>query len=243
MRILTLNTWGTRGPQERRVVLLEVLKTLRPDVLCLQEVTDPSLLDALPYPMRAYAASGSLAVLSRFPTKDRREITYKTISLLEPHRRQALLTEITVGSDSLWVVTTHLAWKAEDEASRVSQVEELLQWIQPLGDRILLAGDFNAEPSSPPIRQIVEAGFTDLFAYLRPQDPGITWDNRNPFIQSHEVKFPDRRIDYLFLHEKALTGLKPTQCEVVGRIPTAEGLFPSDHYGVLATLGVRPQGV
>lgn len=240
MRILTLNTWGTRGSRERWPVLMQSLRELDPEILCLQEVTDVSLLDALLYPNRVYAPGGGLAILSRLPLKNHREITYETISPLEPYRRQVLLAEGLVGSESLWIVTTHLAWRAEDEASRLNQVEELLSLVKPLGDQVILTGDFNAEPFSPPIRRITEAGFADLFGHLHPEDPGITWDNRNPFIQSHSVKFPDRRIDYLFLHEKALSRLRPTHCEVVGNIPPVEGLYLSDHYGVLATfIGAR----
>lgn len=235
MRILTLNTWGVHGPPDRQLVLLEAIRSLTPDILCLQEITDPKILNSLSTPHRAHAPDSWLALLSRFPMFSQRIITYQAISRLEPYRRQALLTELKVGPDTLAVVNTHLAWQAADEPTRLVQVEELLETVAPLGDRILLSGDFNAAPETEVIRRIREAGFVDLFARFHGNDPGITWDNRNPFIQSHSVKFPDRRIDYLFLHENAVDWAEPIGCEVACQAPNPEGIYPSDHYGVLAT--------
>jgi len=123
-----------------------------------------------------------------------------------------------------------------DEPTRLGQVEELLELLEPLEGRVLLSGDLNAVPESAPIQRILSAGFRDLFALTHPGETGITWDNQNPFIQSHSVRFPDRRIDYLFLHEKVLKTLTPIEVQVVCQTPTPEGLYPSDHYGVLASL-------
>lgn len=239
MQILTLNIWGTRGPLDRRQILIDAIRALNPDILCLQEATDEKLLSTLSYPTCLQAPIGGLAILSRFPAKTNRVETYRTASALEPYRRQVLLAELDIGDGSLWAVTTHLAWQAADEPTRISQVEELLKLVEPLPDHLLLSGDFNAEPASPPIQRIVSSGFQDLFTTLHPQEPGITWDNRNPFIQSHTVKFPDRRIDYLFLRKKALEWARLDDCRVVCGSPNPEGLFPSDHYGVLARLSVK----
>lgn len=234
MKILTLNAWGTHGPPVRREILLSALQALNPEIACLQEVTDRALLETLPFQTCFYAKDSGLAIVSRFPAVTHRVITYSAVSPLEPYRRQALLAKLETGSVPLWVATTHLAWKAEDEATRAAQVEELLQQVEPLRPWVLLGGDFNASPESTPIQRIRASGFSDLFAAVHPDDPGITWDNRNPFIQSHSVQFPDRRIDYLFLPQEAFSRLAPIQCEVVCQTPNAQGLYPSDHYGVLA---------
>ena len=236
MKVLTYNTWGIYGPPERQPVLAEAIRKVAADFVCLQEAVQPGLLDSLGYPSQFYAKEGGLAILSRFPARSHREITYRTVSPLEPYRRQALLVELQVGTTHLWVVNTHLAWKAEDEATRLAQIEELLEKVTPLAPHLLLSGDFNASPEQAPIRRLAESGFRDLFATLNRSELGITWDNRNPYIQSHSVRFPDRRIDYLFLHADAFTHIHPRSCQVVCRNPEMSGLFPSDHYGVLATL-------
>jgi len=100
---------------------------------------------------------------------------------------------------------------------------------------MLITGDLNASANQASIQKILAAGFEDLFSRLRPTEPGLTWDNQNPFIQSHSTQFPDRRIDYLLLRQRDRKPLRPIQCEVACNVPTPEGIFPSDHYGVLGT--------
>ncbi|MBI3615414.1 MAG: endonuclease/exonuclease/phosphatase family protein [Candidatus Omnitrophica bacterium] len=236
MRIVTFNTWGTYGPPARRPVLVEAIRTLNPDLLCLQEVADEKLLDSFSYPTRLHTPESGLAVLARFPAAAHRVVTYQTQSPFETYPRQALMVHLDLGTKPLWAVTTHLAWMAQDEAARGAQVQELLGLVTALGEDVLLSGDFNAAPEAPSIRKIQEAGFLDLFATAHPDEPGITWDNRNPFIQSHSEKFPDRRIDYLFLRKKGAERFGFSRCEVACRTPGAGGLHPSDHYGVLCDL-------
>ncbi len=240
MKVLTLNSWGVSGPPERLHVLLEAIRAAEAAIVCLQEAVQPELLEPLPYPHRAHSPEAGLAILSHFPILSQRHPIYSVVSPHEPYRRQALLAEVELPAGLLWVVNTHLAWKAADEASRQAQVEELLALVHPLRNRVLLAGDFNAEPHHAPIAKIVEGGFVDLFAHLHPgSGGGVTWDNRNPYIQSHTVKFPDRRIDYLFLHGETLPWLMPESCEVVCQKPNPQGFFPSDHYGVLAAFSLK----
>lgn len=238
MKVATFNTWGNYGPPERKPVLAQAIRNLDADLVCLQEVVDPAFLEQFAYPVRLHAAAGTLALLSRFPLISRREITYQAVSPLETCVRQALLAELSVDGRPLWAVTTHLAWKKEDEAIRLAQAEELLRAVRPLGGCVLLSGDFNAEPAHAPVDRIRRAGFVDLFAHRHPKEPGWTWDNQNPFIQSHSVRFPDRRIDYLFLKREALKEFKLSDCAVVCRESSPEGIHPSDHYGVSATLEV-----
>ena len=235
MKVSTLNVWGAHGPAIRQRILLDALKKLDADLLCLQEVTDKTLLESLSYPYQLYTQGSELAIVSRLPVETHRLVTLSAVSALEPYRRQVLMAQFAIGETLLWVVTTHLAWKPEDEMTRLAQVKELLELVSPLGNNVLLSGDFNAEPDHLPIRQLQDADFLDLFATLHPEEPGITWDNRNPFIQSHSVHFPNRRIDYLFLRKEALSTFPLATCKVTCRVSTPEGLYPSDHYGVLAT--------
>lgn len=238
MKIATFNTWGNYGPPERKPVLAQAIRNLDADLVCLQEVVDPACLEPFSYPVRLHASAGNLALLSRFPLVSHREITYRAVSPLETVARQALLVELSVNGRPFWAVTTHLSWKETDETTRLAQTEELLQAVEPLGGRVLLSGDFNAEPAHAPMDRIRQAGFVDLFARRHPKEPGWTWDNQNPFIQSHSVRFPDRRIDYLFLRQEALTEFNVLDCKVVCQAPSPEGTRASDHYGVLATLEI-----
>ncbi len=233
MRVLTLNAWGAYGPPERRPVLREAILQTDADLLLLQEANVPGLLEQLPYAARLHFSEAGLALLSRFPVLAEKQLTYEVISPLEPHVRGALFAQMEIRGTRLWAGTTHLAWKADDGATRLAQVEELLSFTASLSDSVLVGGDFNAPAADPPVLRMVSGGFTDLYARAAPGNPGITWDNRNPFIQSHSVRFPDRRIDYLFLKGGGLTA---DRCEVVCSVPSTGGMHPSDHYGVLAVL-------
>ena len=235
MKVLTLNAWGAYGPPERRPVLREAILQLDADLLLMQEANVPGLLESLPYPSRLHSPETGLAILSRFPLLSSWEARYRALSALEPHLvRGALIAEVAAGPVRFHAVTTHLAWKPDDGATRLAQAEELLEWAAALPDPVLIGGDFNAPAGDAPPQRMTASGFSDLHARLAPGDAGITWDNRNPFIQSHSVQFPDRRIDYLFLRDRASPRLIPNHCEVVCRTPAPSGLYPSDHYGVLA---------
>jgi endonuclease/exonuclease/phosphatase family metal-dependent hydrolase len=91
----------------------------------------------------------------------------------------------------------------------------------------LFAGDFNAVPhtdggDSPASRAMLEAGFTDAFRSLYPDEdahPGATHRS-------------GRRIDQLYYKG---AGLKNTSTRLVSTRPTG---FPSDHYLIVSTFEV-----
>ena len=145
------------------------------------------------------------------------------------------------------VFSTHLAWQLHDAALRERQVQSLARFVSermdaaaPLGP--VVAGDFNAEPESSAIRYL--SGLASLDgASIYLQDawrlagdggPGITWSNGNPNAAPDQE--PDRRIDYIFsdFHGRKGAG-RPVECRVVGD-EAADGVWPSDHFGVLAVL-------
>jgi endonuclease/exonuclease/phosphatase family metal-dependent hydrolase len=68
----------------------------------------------------------------------------------------------------------------------------------------------------------------------KPEDPGFTWDNRNPYAAS--VHEPDRRIDYIFVGYPVPGGVgRVERCRVVCDKPEGE-IWPSDHLGVFAEI-------
>jgi endonuclease/exonuclease/phosphatase family metal-dependent hydrolase len=236
MKILTFNCWGKYGPLARQPYLFKTIRDVNADILCLQEAPDATFLQSLRYPVVFHDPQTGLALLSRFPAVGQSHTRlYKTRSPLEEYPRGVLLAELLVGRNNLWVGTTHLSWKAEDEASRFAQAEELAKGSQTLKGTLLMGGDFNASPEQAPVRRLREAGFVDLFGTLHPKDKGITWDNANPFIQSHSVRFPDRRIDLLLLRETTAGEWPPSDCAIACREPDSSGMHASDHYGVTVT--------
>ena len=109
----------------------------------------------------------------------------------------------------------------------------------------MVAGDFNAEPDSDEMRFM--RGLTALggktvllrrtgWIATHAAGPGYTWDTRNAYARKpHE---PCRRIDYIYVRgpDRNLRG-EPRTCRLAFDRP-ANGVWPSDHLGVVAELFV-----
>jgi len=150
-----------------------------------------------------------------------------------------------------------LAGYEEDVERRRRQLRAVtarLRAMAPDG-RVILCGDFNAEPESAEIRNLVdEHGYLDTYAQAG-IPPGQTWDpERNPNTAASSGAFLGRnvsreeirallrdqdmragRLDYIFLGP----GFTPDQVlhsELFAASPASNGLFCSDHFGVLTTI-------
>jgi endonuclease/exonuclease/phosphatase family metal-dependent hydrolase len=119
-------------------------------------------------------------------------------------------------------------------------VEERTDPASPLGP--VIAGDFNAEPDATAIRYLsglaaldgASTYFQDAWRLAGDGGPGLTWSNANPHAALDAE--PDRRLDYVFSGFRGPSGAgRPVECRVVADEPV-EGVWPSDHHGVLAVL-------
>ena len=242
MKILTFNTWQERGPwKERWEVAFKELEHLRPDFACFQELFNAEWalkvrkrlgLHTLLFPKspagltlyaRPHARSWGMVELAK--------------SRLEEYRRFALWSEFKVKGSRLVIVNTHLSWKLEDGASRLKQVEGILDLLKEKaeGAEAIVTGDLNAPPHSPEIRKLTwEGKFKDIFRSLNPNEERFTWDNRNAYAGGAEHKMPDRRIDYILTRNAGPILGKPSFCDLVFTKPGAKGVWASDHFGILA---------
>jgi len=110
------------------------------------------------------------------------------------------------------------------------------------GRPVILMGDFNARSDGEEIGVLRAAGFRDAYAEAG-EPPGYTWDGRrNSNIQLQKRTFPEEfwlepkqeRIDYIFFRG---SGLRIKACKIVLDRPI-RGLYPSDHFGVMADFQV-----
>jgi len=267
LRVLTLNIWNRKGPWEKRLERIrEGIRRLSPDVVGLEEVVfygDHTQADEIREGLGYEAAFGMAhdlgdgrhfgnAVLSRFPIDDRSVLPLPTAG--DDERRALLSTRIRTPAGALPFFVTHLNWKPHDGVARESQVAAIADHIMreaPIGDDLpaVLVGDFNASPDSAEIRFLCglqsldgkSVHFTDCHAQ-KGEMPGYTFDTeRNPFAALTQ-DLP-RRIDYVFVRGPELgTGRgKPLSSRVV-LTDAPGGIAASDHYGVLAEIGVRVLG-
>jgi endonuclease/exonuclease/phosphatase family metal-dependent hydrolase len=149
------------------------------------------------------------------------------------------------------VFSTHLAWQLDDARLRERQARALVRFVRRHADPAatvgpVIAGDFNAEPDASAIRYLTglqplggdRTYWQDAWRLAGDGGPGLTWSNANP----HAVLDgePGRRIDYIFsgFHGPGGSG-RPVECRVIANHPE-DGVWPTDHFGVLAVLQTEP---
>jgi endonuclease/exonuclease/phosphatase family metal-dependent hydrolase len=115
------------------------------------------------------------------------------------------------------------------------QAKDLIKLLDPVKGPVVLVGDFNsaANGSTTMSYATVASKFTDAYGALYAGMPGNTccWD-----VMAAQPG-PGERIDIIFYRG----GVTAQAVEIVGTDPSkrsASGLWPSDHAGVVATLGV-----
>ncbi len=266
MRILTWNLWWRYGTwQQRRRAIIAELSRVGPDICGLQEVwADPgetlaaSLAEELglhwvyapsPAPERWQRRIGDPtvgignAVLSRWPIIE--SAVRRLPAGEEPDEgRLVLYARIQSPSGSIPFFTTHLNTPWGQSALRRQQVAAIAEFVRERSADFppILTGDFNAMPDYDEIRSLVGKTapavpsfiMLDAWSYARLLEPGWTWDRRNPHVAA--TFEPDARIDYVFVGLPNDRGQGHIlDIELIGTEPT-EGIWPSDHFGVLAQL-------
>jgi endonuclease/exonuclease/phosphatase family metal-dependent hydrolase len=264
MKVVSLNFWGIEAPLDRRLELaIRQLKTLDPDVVCLQEVqpmaTGGTTADAIAtgLGMQAHyaractwndgdwgpgsrAGEQGLAILSRAPLAEHRVLEL-------PDARQGDVRILLSGKvGDIWVHTTHLHYRLDDGVARENQVVAIDDAIRQFRDNTsppqILCGDFNATPDSDEIRFLrgltTLAGkrthFQDAWMRIHGNEEGITWSSENELTRPLRSLDIDRRIDFIFVTSRKKDGRGTVRdCRVV-LTGRDDGICASDHYGIYA---------
>ena len=263
-RAATLNIWSRFGPWEQRLASIRAgLSTHAPDVIGMQEVHryagfDQAVIvaDGLGYHVAWAMASENRgfpvgnAVLSRWPILDERAIPLPAGGSDESRVLFYALLDAPFGK--LPFFCTHLNWKLHHGHVRQLQVKTIADTVMdlaPVGRAFppIIVGDFNAPPDADEIRflkGLTSLGharcvyFADAFEHANPyaagSHGGATFSKTNPFAEP--MREPERRIDYVFVRgpDEGQRG-EPLEARVCFDRPHM-GVFPSDHYGVIATI-------
>ncbi|MEK9724439.1 MAG: endonuclease/exonuclease/phosphatase family protein [Rhodospirillaceae bacterium] len=236
MKICTLNTWNCDGDYGARLRLMAAeTARISPDILMLQENyageagdTAGRLSEAMGGARVDIAPSG-LAMLTKGDI-----LSSRAVPLPAPEddmSRFAQIVEIDCDGARVLAANTHLTYFLEADAIRRTQIETALAALPPLAgyEAAVMGGDFNCPPDSPAIRWLVEnAGATDIVAAACADFTTRDFSSR----------YPPRRIDYLFLPDCGGKIRIDGATRVFDAPDPALGIFPSDHYGVLAELSI-----
>jgi endonuclease/exonuclease/phosphatase family metal-dependent hydrolase len=269
VRVATLNLWGRHGAwDERRSVLVDGLRELQPDLIAFQEavVTDgyDQVADLLgvSYHVAHQAgreAEGSgLSIASRWEVGEVWEETLNVTPRVDPS--EIAIAEILAPGPlgrTLLFAHHNASWQLGFEHERELQavaasrlVEDLLSEREV--SHVVLAGDFNAAPDSASVRfwrGLQSLGDTsvcyrDSWESAHPGEPGHTFTPRNPLVVGGD-NWPlelGRRIDYVMVRcgDHGPT-LDVSSCERIFDEPV-EGVWASDHFGVVADLSAKGSG-
>lgn len=160
------------------------------------------------------------------------------------------------------VVSAHLEWGTAREADRLAQVRTIDSWLAertaPDSGRsegepvVILCGDLNSAPESDSIRwltglSVVEGTSTQWTDSWRSacSEPGYTSELTSPWGSMTarstglrpEWGIPPRRIDYILVKGYAYGRPGATSTSsLFGNRPSSNGLWASDHHGVVSEL-------
>ncbi len=265
VRIASWNLWGRYGPWHARQPVIERnLHEIDADIVALQEVWDDdsgnqadALARALGYEEPVYAAnlerdgvrSGN-AILSRWPiARHEARVLPRTAGDArddEDEERIVVFAEIDGPRGPIQLLCAHLSWRDDHSAIRQQQVAEICRFVRELRPRTfpaVLCGDLNADPDSDEVRMLTGAAavpvpgvmFRDAWlAAGHGTKPGYTCVHDNPFYAP--LLDRERRIDYIMAGTPKLGGAgHVVDARVAGRV-TVDGIWPSDHCAVVATL-------
>ena len=241
-RLLTYNIM--RGGRGRIDALAAVIADCQPDLVLLQEATDPANVQRL-------AEATGMAEWRAFRAQSLGFLSKRRVEASEwvrpPVSRHAFVEVVPVPGLRIFGVhlsAVHAAWT---EQRRVLELRALLKAVARHQDGFhVLAGDFNTvapgdvfEAAKLPLRvrpfvwlsggrirwrtiqTVLDAGYVDAFRLLHPADPGLTLPTPTPHV----------RLDYVFVPRAHAE--RVARCDVVRADVAAAA---SDHFPIVADL-------
>jgi len=244
VRVLTWNTLWDRydshliDTDRRRPLLLRALAAADADVIALQEVEVDllTMLTEAPWVRAAYtidtAPTGrdvdesGLVLLSRLPVREAAR------HALGPHKAVAAITVETFAG-SLVVATTHLTSDHTDRGAdrRLIELGLLAEGFAGVPGELVVLGDFNESGDGPAVTLDLRDAWTDAHGV---DDDTPTYDpTTNPLAAIQSLSGRAARLDRVLVR----TGRwRAGATALYGDTPSAEGLHPSDHFGVRVDL-------
>lgn len=239
LRLACFNIWHNQGDWPARLALLtQALRATNADVIGLQEVLEDANV-GLPNQARTIAeALGGYevhfssvdaergprrygnAILSRLPVLAQ---DWKKLEPLDDYRT-AIRARVDLGGRPVDIVNTHLAHQADAQAVRARQIADLMGWIPTDGTPLIVMGDFNAVQEDSGLNALTGPRF---FSALPRNSVDTTL---NP-AKGHTL----RVIDHIFAEAAHFA---PVEAHRIGD-QAVNGEYPSDHFGVAATVSLR----
>ncbi len=234
--------------EERFDLIADEIVRLDPDVIGLQEIEigaeqsealteriaarggpEYEVFEVLKFGLQGLSGEG-VGVFSRYPILESDSVDLG-------NGRPGVFVRLSVAPGvRVEIYDTHLHNEGGD-AVRRPQMEAMIAFAaeHDQGAPRFFTGDMNADPESATIAAAIEGGWKDSFAEANPGAVGATSGIRlrkdDPTPQRAE-----RRIDYVFYEPQE--GVRVKSSTVTFDRPRADGLYPSDHLGVLSVFEI-----
>jgi endonuclease/exonuclease/phosphatase family metal-dependent hydrolase len=239
---MSFNAWGLPAPfaparAHRLAEAAAWLQSTAPDVVALQEVWKGAA-PLLPLDVSRSSEPGDdgLALHTSHRLAEVDTLRFHRARGFDALKRKgALRARVELEGAAVWVVSTHLqsGYGAANAAVREAQVTELLTWLAPLTEPVVLAGDFNLDDldtvDGGTVALLSEAGFVDAALATKAALPTYPGDGR--------------RYDRVLLRGGLTFDMHATGLEVVSYDDNPETSAPirlSDHRPVIAHLRLVP---
>lgn len=243
---LNIRNLADRWP-ERLPLLLADMAALRPDVLALQEVVYPLQQDRL----LGAAGEDRYRIIRGWAGRPeygnsllvREPLAAEAVDRLDLEFGRAAHRAIIALGDgvAVLVVATHFHHEVAGAAERDEQARLLVEWLESASvARVQVAmGDFNADPEEPAAERMRAAGFRSALAEANGRDPAITWPSG---IQAEgmDTDGDPSCLDYIWV--RGPVRVRVARVEFDRPDPDDQTLYPSDHFGLSATLEIEPDG-
>lgn len=218
LSVFSLNVWNLNGDYRARMKKLdEYLVDVKPDIVCLQEISvDPNMGRPQTIELPGYASMSSqfyssqgkwgereegLATFSRLPV-----VAFDSFMLPEAPQdmqRRVQFLVVRYKKRKVLVANTHLAYHLDREEDRVEQctvIEEHLvrASAQHNTSGIIVAGDLNTLPDTKTIDVLKgsKLRLVDIFEGSIERSTSFSFPKESPYMDTS--LWPDRWIDYIF---------------------------------------------
>lgn len=150
--------------------------------------------------------------------------------------------DVTSDGHKFRFINTHLEQEGFFDPYQVAQGNEILSGLSNTSLPVILVGDYNSRADgtgTPTYSNLTGAGFTDAWSATHPGELGNTFGHE-PLLLNTTVNLT-QRLDLVLFRGSPSNSLRALDADVVGdglgdRTPS--GLWPSDHAGLMATLGI-----
>jgi len=242
---------------------LEIIKKNNSDIVALQEVTYSFLKKVLndKWIRKKYYfhkikkkrnPPGGLFIFSIYPI-----VNLKYHHIPSKAGRRILIAKININGSLLTVANVHLESKPKAKKYRAKQLKYAFKVLSKYSNAIIL-GDFNFREWDRLENSQIKEGYIDIWKKLKPSERGLTLNmKQNWMAKSFAYRgTKSGRIDRIYIRSNTW---KPGDIEIIGtgKINTTRKtrkkkngkwikkskkyhIFPSDHFGVLATLKNTP---